>query len=275
MRRTVGNKRRGIIWTLTSILEDIDTADHLQKKTNELNINANKIGLKINKKKTKTMQFVPAPPQIKLENENLEEVNEFTYLGSTISKNNATEKDITNRLQKAKASFHQLNKIWRTSSISEKTKIRLYQSNVLSVLLYGAECWRITQKDNQRLSGFHTKCLRKICKIYWPRKISNKDLYKRTGQKDLITMIKQRQFRWLGHVIRKGNESITKTALKWTPAEGKRSRGRPRETWRRTIESDIKKMGKTWKEVEKMAMDRNKWRGLVSALCATGHEEDR
>ena len=73
-----------------------------------------------------------------------------------------TEKDITNRLHKAKSSFHQLNKIWRSSNIGEKTKIRLYQSNILSVLLYGAECWRLTQKDNQRLSGFHTKCLRKI-----------------------------------------------------------------------------------------------------------------
>ena len=82
----------------------------------------------------------------------------------------------------------------------------------------------------KRLSGFHTKCLRKICKIYWPRKITNKDLYVRTGHKDLITVIKQRQLRWLVHVFRKGNHSITKTALKWTPAERKRSRGRPRET---------------------------------------------
>ena len=55
----------------------------------------------------------------------------------------------------------------------------------------------------------------------------------------------------------------------------KRSRGRPRETWRRTIEGDLKKMGTTWKEVEKIAADRNQWRGLVSALCATGREEDR
>ena len=115
-------------------------------------------------------------------------------------------------------------------------------------MLYGAECWRLTQQDNQRLSGFHTKCLWKICKIYWLRKITNKDLYVRTGQKDPITVIKQRQFRWLGHVFRKGNHFITKTALKWTLAEGKISRGRPRETWRRTIEGDLKNMGKPGKK---------------------------
>ena len=97
-----------------------------------------------------------------------------------------------------------------SSNIGEKTKIRLYQSNILSVLLYCAECWRLTQKDSQRLSGFRTKCLRKICKIYWPRKITNK----RPVCKNRTEVIKQRQFRWLGLVFRKGNQSITKTALK-------------------------------------------------------------
>ena len=77
----------------------------------------------------------------------------------------------------------------------------------------------------------------------------------------------------MGHVFRKGHHFITKTALKWTPAEGKRSRGRHREIWRRTTEGDLKKMGKTWREVEKIAADRNKWSDLVSALCATGREE--
>ena len=113
-----------------------------------------KIGLKINKKKTKTMQFVQSPPQITLENEILEEVDEFTYLGSKISKSNATEKDITNRLQKAKSSFHQLNKIWRSSNI---VKIRLYQNNILSVLLYGADCWRLTKKKQSKAVRFPHK----------------------------------------------------------------------------------------------------------------------
>ena len=35
------------------------------------------------------------------------------------------------------------------------------------------------------------------------------------------------------------------------------------------------KLGKTGKEVEKIAAERNRWRGLVSALCATVREEDR
>ena len=62
-----------------------------RRKTNDLNLNAMNIGLNINKK-TKSMQFVPSPPQITLENEILEEVDEFSYLGSKISKSNANKK---------------------------------------------------------------------------------------------------------------------------------------------------------------------------------------
>ena len=282
MRKTVGNKRRGIRWTLTSLLEDLDfaddvalvssTRDQLQRKTSDLSLAANQLGLNISRKKTKTMQLTETPLPVELENENLEEVyvEEFTYLGSIMSKSNATTvKDITNRLQKAKSSFAQLNKIWRSPNISEKTKIKIYHSNVLSVLLYGAECWRVTQRDSQRLSGFHTSCLRKICRIYWPQKITNKELYQRTGQRDITMVITQRRWRWLGHVIRKDRDSITRTALRWTRDSGRRKRGRPRETWRRTIEAEMRTAGKTWKELEKAAMDREQWKSLVSALCAT------
>jgi len=105
-------------------------------------------------------------------------------------------------------------------------------------------------RDSQRLSGFHTPCLRKICRIYWPQKITNKELYQGTGQRDIRTVIKQRRWRWLGYVVRKAWDSITWTALRWTLDSGRRKRGCPRETWRRTIEAEMKTTGKTWKELE-------------------------
>ena len=68
--------------------------------------------------------------------------------------------------------------------------------------------------------------------------------------------------------------NITKTALRWTP-EGKRKKGRPKETYRRTIEKELKKQNCTWKEVEKIAKDREEWKSFVLALCDTNHEEER
>jgi len=105
------------------------------------------------------------------------------------SKTNAMEKDIINRLQKAKSSFVQLNNAWRSCNIREKPKIKICKSNVLSVLLYGAECWRVTQRDSQRLPGFHTSCLQKTYKIYWSQKISNEERCQKTGQLDITAVI--------------------------------------------------------------------------------------
>ena len=53
-----------------------------------------------------------------------------------------------------------------------------------------------------------------------------------TGQQDITTVTKQRRWKLLGHVSRKGRDtcSITWTALRWTPDSGRRKRGRPRET---------------------------------------------
>ena len=42
----------------------------------------------------------------------------------------------------------------------------------MSVLLYGAECWKVNQNDGQRLNTFHNRCLRRILHMFWPRTIS-------------------------------------------------------------------------------------------------------
>ena len=68
--------------------------------------------------------------------------------------------------------------------------------------------------------------------------------------------------------------NITKLALRWTP-QGKRPRGTPKTTWRRTIESELKELGMTWGEAETNAKDRTGWRNLVATLCYDGSEEAR
>ena len=285
MRTTLGNNNTGIRWTMNSFLEDLAFADdicllssninNMQSKTTKLNEVAKSIGLNINEKKTKVMTINNSATQpVTLGQNIIEEVEDFKYLGSMLSNNNGTAKDIRARINKARGSFCQLKSIWKSGSISMKTKVKIYNSNVKSVLLYGAECWRVIQTDMNKLSSFHNTCLRKICKIYWPKKITNKDLYHKTQQCCIETEIKRRRWRWIGHILRKENEDISKVALRWTP-DGKRKRGRPKETWRRMVENEMKIIGKTWREIEKKAKDRHLWRRLVEALCADGHEEDK
>ena len=64
-------------------------------------------------------------------------------------------------------------------------------------------------------------------------------------------------------------------ALRWTPSDGKRKRGKPKETYPRMVEGELKKMEWSWGEAEKVAEDRQKWRGVVSALCDPDREENK
>ena len=50
-------------------------------------------------------------------------------------------KDLKNRLSKAGSVFVRLKRIWRPKNILRKTKLRLYKTLVVPVLLYGCETW--------------------------------------------------------------------------------------------------------------------------------------
>ena len=69
-------------------------------------------------------------------------------------------------------------------------------------------------------------------------------------------------------------DDITRIALRWTPAEGNRKRARPKETWRRIIESELRIIGMTWGKTERKTQDRQQWTALEVASSANAHEED-
>ena len=78
----------------------------------------------------------------------------------------------------------------------------------------------MTEHDLSRLACFHTASLRKILRIFWPRKISNDELLKQTKQEDIRTLVTRRRWRWIGHVLRIGNNNITRIALNALKANG-------------------------------------------------------
>jgi len=96
--------------------------------------------------------------------------------------------------------------------------------------------------------------------------ISNEELWRRTREIEMSTQIRRRKWNWIGHTLRKGHEAIARKALDWNP-KGKRRRGRPRHTWRRTVHNEALEKGKSWSEVKRMAVNRTRWRCFVDALC--------
>ena len=93
------------------------------------------------------------------------------------------EKDIRNRICKARTAFMKLKKIWASNTYSLQTKVRLFNALVKSVLLYGCEAWRVNEVDNRRMDTFMFKCYRRIMKIRWPYVISNDNILNRIKQR--------------------------------------------------------------------------------------------
>ena len=278
MKTTTKNRRNGIQWTLWSQLDDLDFADDLallshsheqmQEKTDLLNLVSAQTGLNINMNKTKIMKAnTKSKNVVTVDGKPLEETDCFTYLGSKINKTGGTEEDTKARIQKARVAFLMLSKIWKSKLIKLKTKMRIFNSSVKSVLLYSSETWRITKHTVNKIQTFVNRCLRRIMKVKWSDKVSNNTLWTKTNQLPVEIEIKRRKWRWIGHTLRKPTTSITRQALTWNP-QGKRKRGRPRNTWRRDVESEARKMGYTWHEIATMAQRRIRWRALIDGPCS-------
>jgi hypothetical protein len=111
----------------------------------------------------------------------VERVDRFMYLGSVVTKNGGIEEDVLNWISRANTAFVQLYSIWKNKQITQRTKLRIFETNVKAVLLYGCETWKITQTIVNQLQTFINKCLQKMCNIHWPQIITN-ELRKKTKQ---------------------------------------------------------------------------------------------
>ena len=69
---------------------------------------------------------------VRLQQEEIKEVDKFTYLGSIVSKDGGADDDIKSRINKARHAFRTLQPIWGSSALSLRIKIRIFNSNVKS-----------------------------------------------------------------------------------------------------------------------------------------------
>ncbi|KAJ4431237.1 hypothetical protein ANN_19834 [Periplaneta americana] len=70
---------------------------------------------------------------------------------------------------------------------------------------------------------------------------------------------------WLGHTLRRPPDDPARKALDWNP-QGSRGIGRPKITWKRTVLTEAKTMGKTWSRIKELARNRVRWRSFLRAL---------
>jgi len=143
--------------------------------------------------------------------------------------------------------------------------VRLYESLVMSTMLYSAELWPLTILQKKKLDAAHHKFQRRLLGITWKDKVCNEDIQNQTKLQRMDLIIKERRLRWLGHVLRMKDDRIPKQATRWQMDSCTRRRaGRPRLNWIDTVTRDLKSTGMAWEDAEQATVDREDWRGRVA-----------
>jgi hypothetical protein len=155
--------------------------------------------------------------------------------------------------------------------LSKNLKIRIYNTVILPVVLYGCETWSLTLREEHRLGVFLNRVLRRIFGLKrdevtgeW-RKLHNEELHDLYSSRSIIRILQARRMRWVGHVARMGEKRNAYRLLVGKP-EGRRPLGRPRHRWLENIRMDLVEVG--WGDVDwiGLAQDRGRWRALVNSV---------
>ena len=143
----------------------------------------------------------------------LEDEEKFIYLGATVCKQGGGEEDINARLGKARGAFVKLNRLWNSSFVPRKTKIRLYETLVKPVVMYGGETGKTNEGNAKKIDVFQNRCLRRLMKMKWQDKISNRELLERANVERLSEELRRRTWRFIGHILRQQPDNDCVTAL--------------------------------------------------------------
>jgi len=207
---------------------------------------------------------------MKTDNNSIERVGEFKYLGTTLTNQNSIQEEIKSRLKLGNACYYSVHNLLSSRLLSKNLKIKIYRNIILPVVLYGCEIWSLTLREERRLRVSENRVLRRVFGpkrdevIGLLRKLHNEELRDFYSLPNIVRVVKSRRMRWAVHVARIGEGRSVHRVLVGKP-EGKRPLGRPRRRWEDNIKMDLWEVGGggDWME---LAQDRDRWRALLNTV---------
>ncbi|EYC40932.1 hypothetical protein Y032_0589g376 [Ancylostoma ceylanicum] len=232
----LGNKILSYLAYADDIVLLAQNGEDLQVMIEKLHQAAAQVGLQINFMKTKWMRLsneVHTEEQLTIAvDENvIERVNHFIYLGQRISFPRNPVDELHHRVQAARSSYFKYRLFLRQPRVEMRLKRKLVNMCILPSLLYGCESWVWTKEVTLKLRAAQRRLERSILGVELLDKINSEVLRRKTRFKDWITVALQRKWNYAVHLTSKSPESTwARAATDWMP-DGKRSVGRPRKRW--------------------------------------------
>jgi hypothetical protein len=125
------------------------------------------VGLDVNVEKTKSV-FVYCDhnadqnQDVKIRNSSFEDVPQFKYLGTTITNPTFIQEEIKRRLNSGNACYHLIQNLLSSRLLANNIKVRIYETIIFHMVLYGCETWSLTLREEHKLRVFGNRVLRRI-----------------------------------------------------------------------------------------------------------------
>jgi hypothetical protein len=140
-----------------------DSINTIKENTESLLEASRDVDLEINAEKTKYMITSRRPnsgenQNIRIANESSENVAKFKYLGTTLTNQNDIHDEIRSTLNSGNACYYSVQNLLSSRLMSKNLKIKIYETLILPVVLYGCETWSLTLREEHRLRVLRTEC---------------------------------------------------------------------------------------------------------------------
>ena len=157
----------------------------------------------------KMTQQQKSRPVVHCGDQPLENVFKFKYLGSIQAADSLQKYDVDARIAMAFSRCGDLRHMFDSPKLSLNLKLRLYEASVCSLLTYGCETWDLNETTCKRINGANSVMLARITGASIPS-----EARAGTTHLNLVRKIRIRRHKWLGHILRAGEDSLMFHALK-------------------------------------------------------------
>ena len=241
--------------------ENIDDLKQMLPKIEEVFAEWN---LTVNPTKTEYVDFTVSEDPKK---RGTEEWRKCSTLGSLA----CSKKDIERRIILANTAYGKLKRVWKTKIIPDHLKLRIYDSLVISILMYNSGTWAVPSNVAEKLDTCHRKHLRDLLRVKWQDKIKNEKLYEMAKTFSITSRMGKARWRIIGKVLRLPIERPASLALKFAINKMQKlpsRRGRPTTNLFDMIDKDIKRklnglsLMTNFEEINEVASDPKRWSQL-------------
>ena len=160
-----------------------------------------KVGLKLNIQKMKTMASSPITSW-ETDGETVETVTDFIFGGSKITVDGDCSHEIKRRLLLGRKVMTKLDSILKSRDITLPTKVHLVKAMVFPVLMYECESWTVTKAECQRIDAFELCCWRRFLRVPWTARRSNQSILKEISPGcSLEGLMLKLKLQYFGHLM--------------------------------------------------------------------------